>query len=383
MTNLTRGISLGMTTAAVAAIIVVTFLWVGPGAEAFSTKASASILFDEQQMVRIYERVSPAVVEVNTSQGSGRNLMREGTGSGFLIDTEGHIVTNNHVVDGAGNVKIKFSNGNIADATIVGRDPANDQALLKVDASFVEGIEPIRLGDSSQLKPGQMAIAIGNPFGLEGSITVGVISQIGRDLPSQLRRPISGVIQTDALINPGNSGGPLLDSSGAVVGINTAIQVSPIGGASGGIGFAVPINTLKMALTRLKEDGLVRPPWLGIQARDIDAQLAERLRLPVDSGVYIVGAMPNSPAEEAGLIESGLGSRGRAAAGGDIVIAVDGVAVDSTAELIAQLNTKRPGDEATLTVIRGGQTLEVVVTLGEWPENQDVRLKWTPLFGQR
>ena len=118
-------------------------------------------------MVRIYERVSPAVVEVNTSQESGRNLMREGTGSGFLIDTEGHIVTNNHVVDGAGNVKIKFSNGNIADATIVGRDPANDQALLKVDASFVEGIEPIRLGDSSQLKPGQMAIAIGNPFCLE------------------------------------------------------------------------------------------------------------------------------------------------------------------------------------------------------------------------
>ena len=373
MSTLTKGVSLGMTTAAIAAIIVVAFLWVGPGIEGFFHTTSASVLFNEQTTVDIYERVSPAVVEVNTTQGSTRNPERMGSGSGFLIDTQGHIVTNNHVVDGADTVNVKFSNGTTANATILGRTPANDMALLKVDASLVEGIQPVTLGDSSQLKPGQIAIAIGNPFGLDGSITVGVISQVGRDLPSKLGRPISDVIQTDALINPGNSGGPLLDSSGAVIGINTAIQVSPIDGASGGIGFAVPIDTLQRLLPRLKTEGLLRPPWLGIQIRDVDAELAERLGLPVDSGIYVVGVAPNGPADEAGLIESGLGLRDRATGGGDVITKVGGVSVDSGANLVAQLNTKRPGDEVTLTVTRGGETLEIMVTLGEWPDNSDLK----------
>ena len=376
MTSLARNVGLGMSAGAVAVIMIVAFMWVGPGVAVFFDTASASVLFDEQKVVDIYDRVSPVVVEVNISRGTGRNLVPSGAGSGFLIDREGHIVTNNHVVasvvDSVGSVRVTFSNGTTANATILGRNPANDMALLKVDASLVEGVEPLVLGDSSSLRPGQMAIAIGNPFGLEGSITVGVISQVGRNLPSSLGRPISEVIQTDALINPGNSGGPLLDSSGAVVGINTAIQVSPTNGVSRGIGFAVPIATLKDLLPRLKQGGIVRPPRLGVQAQDINAQLAQRLALPVDSGVYVVGVAPDSPAETAGLIEAGLGSGGTPAVGGDIITAVDGVAVGSTAELITRLNTKQPGDDVTLTVMRRGQTIEVVVILDAWPDEREV-----------
>ena len=381
MVNFARSAGVGMAAAGAAVMIVVAFFWVGPGAGNFFNTATASILFDEDRVIGIYERVSPAVVEVEIVRGTGRNLLRVGGGSGFLIDAEGHIVTNNHVVEGADSIRIRFSNGTTADATIVGRNPANDLALLKVDPSVVQGIQPLTLGDSSGLKPGQLAIAIGNPFGLEGSVTVGVVSQVGRDLPSELGRPISNVIQTDALINPGNSGGPLLDSSGAVVGINTAMQLSPIDGTYRGIGFAVPIGTLKNVLPRLKTEAIVRPPRLGVRAAGVDAQLAEQLELSVDSGVYVVGVAPDSPAEKAGLVESGVGSRGRPAVGGDIITQVNGVAVDSTSSLVAQLNSSQPGDQITLTVIRGGEPLQVAVTLDEWPDNQDVRQQ--PRFERR
>ena len=369
MSSAVRGITLGTTSVAVAVIMVVAFLWVGPGVESFFKTASAATIFDEQQVIGVYERVSPAVVEVNTSVGSGSDLRRLGTGSGFLIDSDGHIVTNNHVIDGATSVRVIFSGGADASARVVGRNPANDLALLKVDASVVEGIVPVTLGDSATLKPGQLAIAIGNPFGLQSSVTIGVISQLGRDLTSDLSRPIASVIQTDALINPGNSGGPLLDSTGAVVGINTAMQVSPSGEGVRGIGFAVPVDTLDSVLPSLKEGGIVRPPWLGIQGLDLDPTLAERLGLAQDSGVYVTGVMPDSPADEAGLMESGLDSTDRPTGDGDIITAVDGVDVDTTAELVAQLNTKLVGDQVTLTVVRGGESQQVTVTLGEWPED--------------
>ena len=368
MSNVARGVGLGMAAAAAAVIVVVAYLWVGPGNNSIFKTASASVLFNEQQVINVYGQVSPAVVEVNTGRGTGSDLVRAGSGSGFLIDSEGHIVTNYHVVDGAGSVSIKFSNGTGAAATVVGAYPANDVALLKVDPAAVAGIQPVTLADSDNLTPGQMAIAIGNPFGLEGSVTVGVVSQVGRDLPSNLGRPISNVIQTDALINPGNSGGPLLDSDGAVIGINTAIQVSPTNGVSKGIGFAVPINTLKTALPQLKAGGTIKPPWLGIQATDIDSLLAERLELPVNSGVYVTGVAPQGPAGEAGVVESGVGARGRAAVGGDIITAVDGVAVATVAELVAQLNNHLSGDQVILTVIRGSETIQVTVALGEWPD---------------
>ena len=370
MSSLTRVMGLGMVTVSMAVALVVAFFWVGPGSGAIFPSASASVLYDEGMVVGVYERVSPAVVDVSATLGSGRRLT--GTGSGFLIDEEGHIATNSHVIEGASGVKVKFSNGTAADAEIVGTHESSDLALLKVDASAVSGILPVPLGDSSKIKPGQMAIAIGNPFGLEGSVTVGVVSQIGRSLPSALGRTISDVIQTDALISPGNSGGPLLDSNGAVIGINTAIEVSPTGSGIRGIGFAVPVNNLTSILPRLKSEGNIVPPWLGIHAQDIDADLVERLELPVGRGVYIVGVVSDSPADKAGLRESGTGPGGGAAHGGDIITRVDGVEVDSVADIIAQFNTNKPGDETLLAVVRGDETLELTATLGEWPQHNDL-----------
>ena len=360
MSSMAKGVSLGMTTVAVAVVFLVAFAWVGPGQNALFSTQPASALFDEDLVEGIYERVSPAVVEVDTGNGIGVDLVPLGKGSGFLIDAEGHIVTNNHVVDGVGSVIVTFSNGVSEQATILGRDIANDLALLKVEPSVVEGIEPVVLGDSSSLRPGQLAVAIGNPFGLEGSITVGVVSQVGRTLPTDLRRPISGVIQT-ALINPGNSGGPLLDSSGAVIGINTAIQVSQ-GGAQRGIGFAVPVDTLKRDLPRLMEEAIVKPPWLGIEAVAVDANLVERLELPVDSGVYIVGVAPDSPASGVGLVGSGVDSRRAPAVGGDIIVAVDGSSVNSVEDLVELLNISAPGDEVTLTRIHRRTRMDGVRT---------------------
>ena len=383
MVSLSRGMNLGMVTVGIAIVLVVAFFWVGPGAGAIFTSASASALYDQGDVVNIYERVSPAVVEVSSTVDSRRRLIGTGTGSGFLIDTEGHIVTNNHVIDGASNVRVKFSNGTGVDAEIVGTYQSGDLALLKVDPSAVSDILPVPLDDSSEVKPGQMAIAIGNPFGLDGSVTVGVVSQVGRSLTNAQGRSINGVIQTDALINPGNSGGPLLDSNGAVIGINTAMQVSPTGRGVGGIGFAIPVDVLTSILPRLKSEGNIVPPWLGILARPIDADLMERLELPVDRGVYIVRVLPDSPADEAGLRGSGRGIGGTEASvssEGDIITRVDGVEIDSVAGMIAQLKDKKPGDETLLTVVRGDETLELTVTLGEWPQNNGLRER--PRFGQ-
>ena len=369
MNRMYRSAALGLTSISIAAVIVVAFLWVGPGVSAFPYSASADELFDGEEVSGIYEQVSPAVVEVSTSSGSGIGLRRLGSGSGFLIDSEGYIITNNHVVADADNVTVKFGDGETAGATIIGRSPANDLALLQVDATVVKGIVPVTLGNSSALKPGQLAIAIGSPFGLDGSITVGVISQLNRDLPSLLRRPISNVIQTDALINPGNSGGALLDSTGSVVGINTALQVSSSTGTNSGVGFAVPVDTLTGLLPQLKEGGVISPPWLGIQATDIDAALAAQLELPVDSGVYVTGVVSDGPADEAGVVEAGTNTLGNATTGGDIITQVNGTSVDTVADLVAELNNYQPGDQITLSILRGGETIEVAATLEAWPED--------------
>ena len=301
-----------------------------------------------------------------------------GSGSGFLIDDQGHIVTNNHVIQNADRVRVNFQNGESVEAEVLGTNPGNDLALLKVDSAVVEGIEPVALGDSSQAQPGQMAIAIGSPFGLDGSVTVGVvISGVGRTLDSDIARPVAGVLQTDALISPGNSGGPLLNGSGEVLGINTALQVSR-GGldvrsvSRFSIGLAVPINTLADLLPRLKEKQVIRPPWLGISATSLEPLLVESLGLPADRGVYVTQLIPDSPAEQAGLLASGNDFLLRPTGNGDIIVAVDGVPVDSVAALITLLNEHLPGDGIALKVIRDGEAIEVLVTLGEWPEDQVV-----------
>ena len=361
-----------VTAVALAFIAALAFLWVGPGVDALRGNASAAApLYDEDTVVGIYEAASPAVVQViNLERGGfGGTLHPTGQGTGFLIDSEGYIVTNNHVVDGADQVKVVLSADRSVTANVIGRSAARDLALLKVDASDVAGITPLTLGDSSTLKPGQMAIALGDPFGLTDSITVGVISGLDRSLSSSLQRPISSVIQTDAAINPGNSGGPLLNSSGEVIGINTAIESSGVGSGTG-IGFAVPVNSLKEVLPRLKEGGVVQPAYLGIRGMAITPALKDALGLPVDRGVYIVGVTVDGPAAKAGIVASGAGQGGQPGAGGDIITAIDGRTVASVDDIASYLNGKSPGDPVTLTVVRDGSTISVNVTLGTWPSSQ-------------
>ena len=304
MYGVSKAFALAITSLSAAVILVVVFAWQGPGLNNVTPSASAA-LFDEQLVQGIYEQASPAVVDINVDRKLEDSFNRLGFGSGFLVDSKGHIVTNNHVIQGADRIRISFMDGSSAEAETLGTNPANDLALLKVSAEAVKNIKPLTLGDSGDAKPGQLAIAIGSPFGLGGSITVGVISGVDRTLNSDLSRPISGVLQTDALINPGNSGGPLLDRQGKVVGINTAIQVSlndfnPRNLGRGSIGFAVPANTLVNLLPRLKENQVIRPPWLGITAASLEPLLVEALDLTVDHGVYVTQVMSGSPANKAG-----------------------------------------------------------------------------------
>ena len=329
-------------------------------------------LYDENMLVSLYEQVIPSVVKVEAVIEKETETIgpfkfgpfqQEGQGSGFIIDKEGHVLTNNHVVDGASSVEITLFGGDVLEAAITGTDRENDLALLKVDPDKLGDVTPLPLGNSDNIKPGQMAIALGSPFGLEGSITVGIISAVGRSIPSTAQRLITDMLQTDAAINPGNSGGPLLNSGGEVIGINTAIEAS-----SNGIGFAIPINTAKSLLPALLEGGEVGSPWLGIKGVAIDHELAGRLELPVDSGVYVVGVIPDSPAEKAGLRGSGADEQGQPTFGGDIISDVDGQTVASVEDLIAYFNSKKPGDEVSLSIYRGDKTLTIKVTLGEWPE---------------
>jgi len=371
MNGVTKTVAVAITTLSVAVILVIAFAWFGPGFSAIANPTTASAVFDEEQVQRIYDLVSPAVVEVNIDRKNGASYMQMGSGSGFLIDGEGHIATNNHVVDGAERVRIAFHDGRTTEATVLGRNPANDLALLKVDATTVAAIQPVALGDASLVRPGQLAIAIGSPFGLGGSVTAGVISGVNRHLPSDLGRAITGVLQTDALINPGNSGGPLLNSSGQAIGINTAIQVSQISTNARSIGFAVPSNALVELLPRLKQSELVKPAWLGVSAVSLEPLLVEGLGLGQQRGAYITGVISGSPAAQAGLIGSQTDLRGLPGPNGDIIVAVDGAPVASVDDLIAQLNRHQPGDKVTLTVVRGGSKMDVPVTLGQWPAERE------------
>ena len=380
MNGISKSLTLAVTAVSSAVILVIAFAWFGPGLGSAVSSASAS-LFDEELVQAVYDRVSPAVVDINVDRKVGDSFYRLGFGSGFVIDSEGHVVTNNHVIQQGDRVRVSFQDGTSTPAEILGTNPANDLALLKVPKEAVSGIDPVPFGDSTKARPGQLAIAIGSPFGLDGSVTVGVISGIDRTLDSDIARPISGVLQTDALISPGNSGGPLLNRAGEVLGINTAIQLSALDYASPGltrrsIGFAVPINTLAGLMADLKEGKVVRPPWLGISAMSLDSSLIESLGLELDRtrGVYVTQVMPGSPAQEAGLVPSGTLARGQPGEGGDLIVAVGGVDVESVGDLIAQLNRYSPGTEIELTLIRQGDETNVLVTLGEWPSDiLDVR----------
>jgi S1-C subfamily serine protease len=286
-----------------------------------------------------------------------------GQGSGFFIDAEGHILTNNHVVDKVSTVKVFLSDGTQLEGQVIGTDRNNDIALLQVDAAKIPGLAYLALADAGAVKPGQMAVALGSPFGLQGSITVGIVSGIGRSIPGSSSRNMTGIIQTDAAINPGNSGGPLLNSRGEVIGINTAIEAS-----ANGVGFAIPISTAKKILPELLKGGSIKTPWLGIEGMPVSKDLVDRLKLKAERGVYVVGVMAGSPAEKAGLVESGRDNQNEAAAGGDIITALDNTPVTKVEDMLSYFDGKKPGDTVTLSVQRGDQQISVPATLGEWPE---------------
>ena len=329
-----------------------------------STSAAPS-LYSQDTTTSIYNNASPAVVEIDVTQTVNSvfgKSTQEGLGSGFLIDDQGHILTNNHVIDGATSVQVVLTNGNSVSGKVLGTDPVDDLAVVSVDPSAVAGITPLKLGDSSLVVPGQMAIAIGNPLGFTDSITVGVISGLNRSVTGSNLR---GMLQTDAAINPGNSGGPLLDNQGNVIGINTAAEIGATG--ADGIGFAIPSNLAAKILPDLIAGQTVSRPWLGISGTALTQATASQLGLSVNKGVYIVSVVANGPAEKAGLKAGSSNADGTLAAGGDVITAVDGKAIASVEDLSAYISTKSVGDKVNLTVLRNGQSITVQVTLDAWP----------------
>jgi S1-C subfamily serine protease len=330
----------------------------------------------EAGRIAVYERVAPAVVNVTTqvlrSSFFRGAIPEEGSGSGFLWDAQGHIVTNNHVVEGAQRIEVSFGGDASQSATVVGTDPVNDLAVIKVD-SVPEGVRPLELGASAGLKVGQTAIVIGNPFGqFERTMTQGIISAVNRTLQTDTT-VLRGVIQTDAAINRGNSGGPLLDSHGRLIGVNSAI-FSPTG-TSAGVGLAIPVDKARRVVPVLIKQGRFPHPWLGIEGLgyELSPGLVGVLKLPVQSGLLLAQMYQGSPADKAGLRKATdemlIGNR-RYLTGGDILIAVDGTKLSKWDDLSAYLEEKAEvGQTVALKLVRDGKELTIKVTLVDTPES--------------
>lgn len=369
--------STGDTTTAAADAVDVVNRPAAPQPTPTAIPAAARAQFDEDEMVlvNLYERVNPAVVSIQIEQTTRSGVdQAAGQGSGFVISADGYIVTNNHVVEDADEVKVVFADGSFERAEIIGMDRYSDLALLKVNKT---GLTFVELADSDQVKVGQRVIAIGNPFGLDGTMTLGIVSAKGRTLPEAARDGGSfsnpDIIQTDAAINPGNSGGPLLDSKGRVVGVNTAIRTNNESGfgqpSNSGIGFVVPANTVKRVVEALREEGRVRYPYLGIQGNVPLSLVANSVELPVKVGVMAAGVVEGGPVARAGLRPADINTRtGVVTRAGDIIVAFNGRPVKDYDSLIAMLvSSSKPGDTITLRVWRDGQEIDLQVVLAERP----------------
>ncbi|GGJ12345.1 serine protease [Alicyclobacillus cellulosilyticus] len=331
---------------------------------------SAGVLppgLDSSIITRVYQQAKDSVFTITAVAHAGNKSSspEEDIGTGFLIDERGNIATNNHVVNGQKTVTVTVGHQTYR-GVVVGKDPIDDLAVVHITPP--PGIRPLPLGTSRHLVPGELVIAIGNPFQLTNSVTAGIVSGLNRSMPSQSGRVMSGLIQTDAALNPGNSGGPLLDARGEVVGINTAIE-SPVEG-SVGIGFAIPIDRLKRLLPTLLRGEAVDQPWLGIVAIDIDPALQQQYHLTVAQGVLVIQLPPGSPAAKAG-VHGDSGTEKHPKGDGDIIVAVDGVPVASVGDVTAIISEHAVGDQVDLTVLRGGKTLHIPVTLGSWLHRND------------
>jgi S1-C subfamily serine protease len=345
--------------------------------------ASAALL-EDVDLVQLYNLVNPGVVTIWTFVDLGPplgNSTPSGQGSGFVIDLEGHIITNQHVIADAEQIEVDFPSSYRAWAYVVGTDPDSDLALLKVDIP-VEELHPLPLGNSDVVQVGEFVVAIGNPFGLSGTMTVGIVSAIGRTLESERQAPTGGlftagaIIQTDAAINPGNSGGPLLNMKGEVIGVNRAIRTENFTAtgdpASSGVGFAVPVNIIKRVIPSIIEKGSYDYPYLGISSLSGDVMnliILEDLDLPANiRGAYVTCVTPGGPADEAGIIGASDCGSNVLQAGGDLIIAIEDVRVFEFNDLLTYLILEtEPGEEVTLTVLRNGEEVEIPITIGARP----------------
>ena len=362
--------------------------------DAASMDSDVIVAAQEEVLGRIYDSVQPSVVHIRVAvqvnqEGSGgqfpfpfdfdrgpREFFRGGEGSGFVWDKEGHIVTNYHVVQDATHVTVIFSDDSEAHAEILGGDPGSDLAVIKVDVP-ADQLHPVTLGDSNDVRVGQLAVAIGNPFGQTFTMTKGIVSAVGRTIRSGTSPfSISEVVQTDAPINPGNSGGPLLDRQGRVIGINT--QIISRTGVSSGIGFSVSVNTAKRVVPALIRDGYYEYSWLGVSGSTVRPDIAEQMDLPEGThGALIVRVTGDGPAEQAGLrgsSDTATYNGQEIPVGGDVIVAVDGAPVRSIDDLIAYLvDETKPGDRVTFDVLRdGAEQIQVEVVLGKRPSLEDL-----------
>jgi putative serine protease PepD len=324
------------------------------------TTAAQPVVNDQASAITsLYQQVAGEVVSVQTTVGGGR-FAGSGEGTGIVLDS-GHVLTNYHVVEGATSIAIVLQDGTRITATVAGSAPADDLALLAATLP-ADKVHPATLGDSDSAQIGEEVIAVGNPFGLDHTVTAGIISAVNRQWSSG-SGPTQTYLQTDTAINPGNSGGPLFDLQGNVIGINTAIE-SPVQG-SVGIGFAIPINRAKSLLTQLGSGSTVQKAWLGISGLALDADTAQQLSAPVSTGVLVTGVIADGPAAQAGLQGADPTTSTQL---GDIITAVDKVTVSQVADISNYLATKQVGDAVTLAILRNGQPQTVQVTLGAWPD---------------
>jgi len=333
---------------------------------------------EESTLISLYARINPAVVNITSLIDENGQFSGYSEGSGFVFNQEGYIVTNAHVVHGANGLDVTFSNNATRPATLIGEDFSSDLAVIKVE-NLPEGISPLALGEINTVQVGQTVVAIGNPFGFDGTMTRGIVSAIGRTIPALNTFSIPQAIQTDAPINPGNSGGPLLNLDGEVIGVNAQIRTSSTEGANSGVGFAIPVSILRRVIPALIADGQYTWPWLGVVGGDLDWVTAQAMNLSVDRGAYLSQIIENGPAFKAGLQgTSGTGTvDGRTVeTGGDVVIAIDGQPVYSFDDMLMYIALKTsPGQEVTLTVLRDGKEQQITLRLEPRPTDLSAPLE--------
>jgi S1-C subfamily serine protease len=328
----------------------------------------------ELSLTDLFQKVESSVVQITDS--SETDIFESRLGSGFVYDDNGHIITNHHVVSGGGNrLDVTFPDGTVYRASLIGSDPSADIAVLYVEEVSKEKLFPLSLADSSKVRVGERVAAIGNPFGLSGSLSTGIVSGVGRQIPAQEEEgfTIPDIIQTDAPINPGNSGGPLLNMRGEVIGINSAIYSTT--GQFAGVGFAIPSNTIAQIVPSLITTGSYQHPWLGVAGRDMTPGIADRLGLDEPRGFLVMDVVAGSPAEKAGILKGnqdavidGIPIR----LGGDVIIAVDNNTVRKIDDLLAYVEMEKSvGDDLELTILRQGETMEVIATLAARPSQQE------------